>query len=315
MAGCNPALNHAANPLDRVPETCKLRARMARKDRSWMACGAVPLLAALAGAGCAAGTHATDPVPVPEDRAQARATADAEAASQASQEVKDLERRLFLRDEGKLLALALRAHGGYDRWLLLERISYTRVRSQRAGPADGEGLPAPSASGSGPPPPDPEPPAERLRIALERPRFHARERRPADPSPAGLEVLDLDDEWTILDLPFLLVDEGLRKEYLGVEHDIATGEFLEKLRVIREGSPADAWIVVSFDRSSHIMRRVLWKKAGGALSLTLFSDWREVAGLRIPARRDTYFLDGPHSHWDASKPDRTDRLEDLSTDP
>jgi hypothetical protein len=61
------------------------------------------------------------------------------------------------------------------------------------------------------------------------------------------------------------------------------------------------------------MKRVLWKRADGSLILTLFSDWREIGGIQVATRRDTYFLRGPFDHWDASRPDRTDRLEDLSS--
>jgi hypothetical protein len=268
-----------------------------------MECGAVLLVAAATTAGgCAAGTHATDPVPVPEDRAQEIAAAKAEAAKEASEDARELERRLLLRDEGKLLVLAFRAHGGWDHWLVFSGVAYTRVRSEVSKTAAGS--PAP-ASSSDSPAPDAEPRVSREKLQIERSNVMPL-------STSGPEVLDLDDERVVLNLPFLLADEGLRKEYVGVELDLRTGESLEKLRVLREGSRADTWFVVSFDRSSSVVRRILWKRADGSLILTLFSDWREVGGIQVAARRDSYFLRGPFDHWDASRPDRTDRLEDLS---
>jgi hypothetical protein len=283
---------------------------MARKDRSRIGrgapsiAGALLAAAALAGGGCAAGTHATDPVPVPEDEAQVIARADAEATREASLEARDIERRLLLRDDGRTLVHAMRAHGGHDRWRLAGPVSYARVRSERGDPAAGEAHAAPSSTGPEPSIPDPPPRVTRETIRLMAPRGDG-------PPPPGAGVLDLEDEQVILDLPFLLVGEDLRREYAGVELDLRTGDFLEQIRVLREGSTADAWIVVSFDRSTSILRRILWKRTDGKMWLVALSDWREVGGILVAARRDTHFLDGPHGHWDPAKPDRTDRLEDL----
>jgi hypothetical protein len=129
-------------------------------------------------------------------------------------------------------------------------------------------------------------------------------------APAGSEAADVAEEHVLFGLPFILVDPALRKEYLGVELDERTGELLEKLRILRQGASADEWIVASFDRSTRLLKRALWKRKDGLL-LTLFSEWKEIAGIRVATRRDAWILKTLNDHFDLIRPDRTDRLEEI----
>jgi hypothetical protein len=237
------------------------------------------LAAALAGAGCSAGSHSGDPVPRNEVEAARQAAARDGAAAGGSQERREVEERLLLNEEGRLLVHAMRAHGGWDAWRGAARVSYTLLNPP--GAPSVEAVPAPAS------------------LPVEFPVDDA------------LPVRGFLEERFLFGIAFRLADPAFRKEYLGVELDAAAGEYFEKLKVTREGEESEEWLMVFFNRSTWLLDRVLARGAGGKFTLIAFSRWVDAGGLRVATERRVWALEGPYAHWQPGVPDRVERLQDL----
>ncbi|HVR74364.1 MAG TPA: hypothetical protein VMT52_08530 [Planctomycetota bacterium] len=215
---------------------------------------------------------------------------------------KDLEAQLFLTDAGKTLVRSMRAHGGWDAWVALEggSFDFEEVRAR----STSEGGVSPAA------------------VDLEKRRGHVEFRLDAagalekPRSDAARAPVESGDDLIILSVPFTLVDPSLRREYLGVEIDTKTGETLEKIRFVRTPSVGEEfWFVVSFDRYTSIMKRVLARTAPSRLTLTFLGDLKNVGGVLLPWSRSVHDLSSLGGHIDSSRPDRTVTISDFRTRP
>src|SRR5688572_23242533 len=274
-------------------------------------CRAFLLLASIVISGCAA-EPAPDDYPRTETVTSRRTAAWSEAdRPESSPETKELEARLYMDVAGKHIANSIRAHGGWDAWRALRKISYVRVVER---PATEAAAPAPAAAGAGGGAPG----------AADRDRFEI----PADPRglcPCGGEPHPLHPgpprsgggpealaaEHAIVSLPFSLVSGDLRKEHLGVELDPRSGELLEKLQVSRVGGAGTEWMVVYFDAETAVLKRVQRTSAAGPSELAFLSEEREVGGLRLPTRREVHVLRRQNMHVDRLKPARIEALTGL----
>ena len=274
-------------------------------------CRAPLLLASILIPACAA-EPAPDAYPRTEPVASRRTAAWSEADRlESSPETKELEARLYMEDAGRLVANSIRAHGGWDAWRSLRRISYLRT-VERPGKEGAAPAPAAPADGGG------------TARDADRDRFEI----PADPRglcpcgpephplhpgpPRGREAREaLAAEHAMASLPFSLVSGDLRKEHLGVELDPRSGELLEKLRVSRAGSPGTEWMVVYFDAETALLKRVLRTSVAGPSELAFLSEYREAGRIRIPTRREVHELRRQNSHVDRLKPARIETLTEL----
>jgi hypothetical protein len=269
------------------------------------------VLAAFHVSGCAADPAPDDyPTTEPVLSQRVRASSEADRPS-SSEETKDLETRLYMKEEGKVVANAMRAHGGWDAWRSLAKVSYTRAISP------GPGAPADVAGGK----------AEEPR-AVDRDRFEL-VLEPAglcncraDPHPIHVEPPvrggsgpdAIAAEYSLVALPFALLAQDLRKERLGVEVDSLTGERFEKLKVTRRASASGEWMVLYFDASTAVLKRVLRARAGGEGELALLSEWKETGGIRIATRREVHEVRRLFEHFDLTRPDRIEILGDLAAE-
>jgi hypothetical protein len=264
-----------------------------------------------AAAGCSAG------YPPTESDSEAARTAQSKherAVRDVSPETEDLEADLFRTDAGKVLVRSLRAHGGWDYWLGLTHVVCNRSRivpEERQTPGPGA-----EGAGKGGAPGEATPGAPRRADETERKDsieiridpVHFRFETSLPPSP---RAFDLPEEVFLLCVPFLFADARFRKEYLGIEADAKTGESFEKVRCFREDLPAEEWAVAFFDRSTWYLKRLLHRDAEGKFTLTLLSDWKDLGGIRIPAKRSIYLLEGLFGHREMGRPDYIDVLSDL----
>jgi len=225
-------------------------------------------------------------------------------ARDVSPETEDLEAELFLTDAGKVLVRSLRAHGGWDYWLGLSHVTYTRTRIV---PEERK----PVAQDEKRDPVDHVFPKNRdksdsfdLHIDPAHFRFEG-------PLPSGARTFDWPEEHFLFCVPFLLADPRFRREYAGIEADAKTGESFEKIRCFREDVMTEEWVVAFFDRSTWLLKRLLRRDAEGKFTLVLLSDWKDIGGLRIPAKRSVYFLEGLFGHREMGRPDYIDVLSDF----
>ena len=229
---------------------------------------------------------------------------------ESSPETKELEARLYMEDPGRLIANSIRAHGGWDAWRSLRKLSYVKAVEQ---PGKEAAAPAPAAAGEG----------GAARVA-DRDRFEipvdprgvcpcGPEPHPLHPGPPGgrepLEAVAV--EHAIVTLPFSLVSGDLGKERLGVELDPRSGELLEKLKVSRKGGAGTAWMVVYFDAETATVKRVLRTSVAGPSELAFLSEDREVGGIRISTRREVHELRRQNMHVDRQKPGRIETVTDV----
>lgn len=213
-----------------------------------------------------------------------------EAASSAS---RALEHELFLSDAGRVAGRAIRAHGGWDAWLALAGVGY--VLEERPGD------PAAPASPDSPASRDPRASAACASRPVELKVDEAG-------SPAAARPEDAEEAF-VASLPFSLAPSGVKREYAGVAMEHRTAEHFERVRCTRPGADPDEWLLLSFDRSSWTLKRMLRRGPGGELSLTLFSDPVDLGGVKVPSRRAVYALRSAYDHWD---PDRPVRIETLA---
>jgi hypothetical protein len=105
----------------------------------------------------------------------------------------------------------------------------------------------------------------------------------------------------------------LDEPYVGVEADAKTGETLEKLRFTRAASGSE-WFVASFDHSTYVLKRVLHQR-DGKFTLTIFSAWKDVEGIKLATKRSVYVLQGLFDHRDTGRPDRIDVIAEVKKSP
>ncbi len=203
------------------------------------------------------------------------------ARARVSAAAEELEAKLFLTDAGKVIARAIRAHGGWDAWKTLSTVDYLRDRiyfNEKGQPVTGT-----------------ERQATRLELRVE-------------PSGRldGAATGEAAEEASLLALPFLLPHLEGHKYYLGIEADARSGELFEKIRCERPGG----WFIAYFDSPSFVLRRVL-EERNGAFQLTVFSIWTEVGGVKMATKRTQFRLRSNSEHRDLSLPDLVDVLDQL----
>jgi hypothetical protein len=276
-------------------------------------CRALLLLASIVIPGCAA-EPAPDAYPRTEPVVSRRTAAWGQAdRPESSPETKELEARLDMDDAGKHIANSIRAHGGWDAWRALRKITYLRTVDR---PGKESAAPAHAAAGDGG---GPARDADRDRFEIPAdPRGLCPcgpEPHPLHPGPprAG-EAPALAAEHAIVSLPFSLVSGDLRKEHLGVELDPRSGELLEKLKVSRAGAAGTEWMVVYFDAETALLKRVLRTSVAGPSELAFLSEYGEAGGIRIPTRREVHELRWQNMHVDRLKPARIETLTELTAE-
>ena len=209
--------------------------------------------------------------------ARAHAASAALAADESRPGIAQLVRDLAYTEAGLVLLRGIEAHGGLERWLRLEAVSFERHREiyGRQLPEVGvalepdDGVETKNATFSF----DPRQPISRAR----------------------------EDEW-LFSVPFNLFATGDRLEYLGVEQDVRLGLGYEKLKLNRALPPAvegtsrasgTEQFVLYFDAETSVLRQILLPQAGGRWILVRFLGWTTTAGLRVPTRRESYRLASP----------------------
>jgi len=256
----------------------------------------------------------------------------------------ELELELRRDRAGKVLLQALRAHGGWDSWRSIARVS---IRSSR------ETFSHPIAAAANDPsvtPGDvddsvavdsPAPTAVRVVEASShdyafdiRPAGFREEESPTDaaPTPDSGELSPSQRRFLQL-LPFALVDERLTADYVGVEKDLETDESLAKVKYTLPGTSrrtGSSWVTVYFDRTGHHVRRALLRLhaaasepggAGTSYLLVVFDDVRPSSNSRqsgdvLLARRLTAFrLKRRTSHADFDKPDSVESITEIELIP
>jgi hypothetical protein len=68
--------------------------------------------------------------------------------------------------------------------------------------------------------------------------------------------------------------------------------------------------VVFFDHSSSLLRRVVMRDGAG-FTVTLFSDWKEIAGVKCATKREAYRLGKYFGHWEEGKPHAVETLREV----
>jgi len=259
------------------------------KVRRLLSASALVLPGLLLLSACRAGPP---PARTPEDRhndlvakrsAQLHAVKEA-AGDELSAVAEELEAELFLTDAGKVIARAIRAHGGWDAWTRLDAISYSRDRV----PVGAEGKPS-----------------QEERPSSTQFTYHVDAEGRFAPAPGSEDP----HEQFFFPLPFALARRNGRKEYLGVESDARSGEAFEKIRCER-GRAGEGWFVAYFDSSTYVLKRILEEKEGVSC-LTLFSSWVEVGGVKAPTKRSLFRLRSRFQHRDMRSPDQMEVLRGL----
>ena len=221
-----------------------------RFSRRTQASSCTALLVALVAFGCEAGfgPERTGPQPPPLER-----------ELWAVEEV-DLLDHLGETESGRILRESINAHGGWDRWRELRRLTYRRSR-ERATRATGE------------------------REEVDDFTFDLR-------SADELGAVEL----LFMVPPFVLVRPELRREALGVEVDIERGLTFEKVLfelTAAQGTDADrSTTVVYFDAQTHLVKQVLRALPGGTWELVRLDGWESIGGLRVATRRRVFELPG-----------------------
>jgi hypothetical protein len=238
-----------------------------------------------------------------------------------------LEARLVTTEAGRVLVAGIRAHGGWNAWLALPELTYTRIRILPSGPGATTEAPteAPTEATTAPRKepknePENEPATEaakegggeaasrqllEVRTSSELPRLvctcegAAHLPHPASaPAAAGA----LTEELFLLSLPFLLQDPSIVAEYLGVEDDILAGALFERARYTWSAPSGKVQVTAWFDRSTFLLSRALVSPPDGRLSVVVFSQWKDVAGIRLPTRRDFFETTHLYGRWDRASP-------------
>jgi hypothetical protein len=118
------------------------------------------------------------------------------------------------------------------------------------------------------------------------------------------------DERFLVCLPFVLMDPRLRLDYLGIEADASTGGYYEKIRAAWKDPNRSEWLLAWFERGTGLLSRVLIRDSAGRLALCIFTEWKDVSGVRFAVRREIHLLKDFYERWD--RPDAVDSLSELA---
>jgi hypothetical protein len=266
------------------------------------ACLFLPAAAAVLLAACGAGYHASEMESAPWNDAAAERAARLREKGVDPESTSAIEKELLVSEKGRVLLRLLRLHGGWERWLALERLRYSRTRSL----PEKEGQQPPPAVQQFDYPTDPF--AWTCPCGEEPHAVHFAARPSREESPGTPEVAK---EYFLLGMPFLLLSPDGIVHYRGVEEDVETGRLYEKMR----WSPADpnrsTWALLYFDRSDHLFKRALLSDDDGRLTVLEFADWTVAGGLKFPLRRKIYRLRNLYSTWDPAQPVAEEVLTDF----
>lgn len=262
----------------------------------------LPAASAVLLAACGAGYNASEMETAPWNDAAAEKAARLREKGIDPESKSALEKELLVSEEGRVLLRILREHGGWEHWLALERLSYTRSRS------------FPETEGE-----KPTPVVERFDYPVdslawtcpcdETPHaVHFVSRQGREGSPGGQEV---GREHFLLGMPFLLLSPDSSFQYRGVEDDIDTGRLYEKMRWSPGDPNRNTWALLYFDRTDHLLKRVLLSDTEGRLTLLELADWTPAGDLVFPLRRKIYRLRNLYSTWDPDQPVAEEVLTDF----
>lgn len=235
------------------------------------------------------------------------------------QSAADLDVWLSQSEGGRVLARALRAHGGWNVWRQVRRLDVELRRDRREAGGGQEEIGETSEL--------------RLQLdplslelqARDRPtvvaagasvdlaaRLSQGDARVAEArSPPQLAVARAEENvleaFGHLVAPFTLIAVERSLEYEGVEVDITSAEQFEKLEKVRflsrrdsQGQQAEFDALAYFDASSHLLRRLLVPAPRSAgFRLMVFSDWKAWTdlGLVLPSRCSVYHLRTLSTHF------------------
>jgi hypothetical protein len=206
----------------------------------------------------------------------------AAAAPQRSPTAGEVEDRLYQSDAGRVVLKAMRAHGGYERFRSVSRLTAATRPAPRAGTGESK-----QAAG----------------------------RRFEWTDPAGSLPAESERERRIATAPFWFSNPVLRLEYLGVEIDAPTGEVFDKLRVF-ETRPGSSWLVAYFSRRTSLLSRLVLIRAQDGKPPASprservdLSDFRAWSGLWLAARWTEFNLPDRFARADLEHPDLEEELE------
>jgi len=263
--------------------------RLIFANPSWVSVGWLFLcwLGAAGLTGCAAGytqgvERRNDPV---ERQAAVLKEADSSYESKAG---RALEAQLLLTQAGAVISKSIRAHGGWDAWFSLGKVTYLR---ESIGVDYTEELAAKS-----------EAPAVRFDFPVD-----------PDGKPYVGPSPEVAEEYFRFALPFCLANPGWQREYYGVETDSKTGQMFERVRWSRDTPDGPDWFIVWFDDAGATVSRLLQRTPDGRLLLSQFSNRKEFGGVFIPAKRSYCVVTSVFQRCDFGRPDEIDLLVEIET--
>jgi hypothetical protein len=253
--------------------------------RLFPACLCLGWLGTLGLPGCAAGY--TQGVERRNDAVERRAAVLEEAEhSYESEAARAFEEQLLLTQAGTVISRSIRAHGGWDAWFALGRVTYVRQTIV----VDYSVQPVVTV----------EAPAVPFDFAVD-----------SEGKPYQGPSSDIAHEYARFALPFCLADPGLKSEYYGVETDTKTGQMFERVRYSRDTPAGSEWFIVWFDYSGATVSRLLQRAPDGKLVLSQFAERQEVAGVFIPAKRSSCVVTSVFHRGDFGRPDQVDLLVEI----
>ena len=233
-------------------------------------------------------------------------------------------------DAGRVLYKAVQVQGGWEHWRSLGEVSYRRVRRvhESGGDEKSDGTSGGTSDGTLDGTSDGGTPDGEASNGDGSSLVQSGEQRFAwVPSDWRSEA---ERERWFFALPFALVEPDYAREFLGVEIDLREEARFEKVKFFRvvpgDGSnlgPARV-IIGFFNQDSGALTRVQFKWDDAQWVQIRFGGWQDVAGLRLPTRRDFYVFDREFRYvreedlaWtDELSEVKSARLEvDLSNDP
>ena len=237
--------------------------------------------------GCAAGykqgvERRSDPV---ERRAAVLKEVESSYESKAG---RAFEAQLLLTRAGAVISRAIRAHGGWDAWFALGKVTYLRETI---------GVDY----------------SEKHAVKVEEPPVRFNFSIDPDGIPHIGSRPEVAEEYFRFSLPFCLVDPGWQREYYGVETDSKTGQLFERVRHSRDTPDGVEWFIVWFNYSGATVSRLLQKTPDGGLLLIQFSGRQDHAGVLIPSKRSYCGVTSVFQRCDFGRPDQIDLLVEIES--